>query len=136
MDNCCISLITEKRTLDLRHENPEVIKKWYNELVQSLKEMSKGKEDELMAAKISNYSSLEVKQAIFEIWSSEILQNWNKYWNSATAQPRPVSIVLNLSSLQLQRITKVGAAAAIAHGNPHIQRKIKSSIARELSTTF
>lgn len=84
MDNCCISIITDKRSLDLRHDNPEVIKKWYNELISSLKEISKGQEDEAMAAKIANYSALEVKQAIFEIWGNEILQNWNKYWNSAT----------------------------------------------------
>lgn len=34
-----------------------------------------------------------------------------------------------------KRITKVGAAVAIAHGQ-QAQKKIKTSIARELSTTF
>ncbi len=61
MDNCCISIITEKRSLDLRHDNADVIKKWYTELVSNLKEISKGREDEMMAAKIANYSALEVK---------------------------------------------------------------------------
>ena len=71
----CFSIIGTKRSLDLRHEDQKLAKKWYQAIkyfIKRFKSMS-----EVRKKKLKELSNR--KEIISDFWRTEILPNWEQY---------------------------------------------------------
>ena len=81
-DNYCLSIITPKRTLDLRFDDQKVIQIWYEKLraVITLNSESRlireNQQTNLNRAKLN-----QLRDLLEALWREEILMNWQNYWS-------------------------------------------------------
>lgn len=74
----CFSILSEKRTLDLRHEDSRIVKKWSQALKYLIKRViSKFEVKKKKLRELSNR-----KEIISDFWRTEILPNWTHYRDS------------------------------------------------------
>ncbi len=77
-DSFCFSISTDTRTLDLRKDDENICKKWFNALklltkkCRSMKELKQNKN-------FVNNNYKKRQEIIGDIWKTEIIPNWSIY---------------------------------------------------------
>jgi hypothetical protein len=74
----CFSILSEKRTLDLRHEDSKIVKKWSQAIKYLIKRVIS--KFEVKKKKLKELSNR--KEIISDFWRTEILPNWTHYRDS------------------------------------------------------
>jgi hypothetical protein len=75
-DQCCLSIVSTKRTLDLRKDDDVTCKQWYH-AIKYLILKTKSKKD--VKIKITQVDAENVNIIISEVWKNEIIPNWKVY---------------------------------------------------------
>jgi hypothetical protein len=82
MDSNCLAILAKRRTLDLVHNDLKIIQKWLHKINSIIFENEKRSSIPHNPLMKLDKSSPVVLEAINEIWRSEILMNWNRFWDS------------------------------------------------------
>lgn len=83
-DSTCFSLITKKRTLDLRAESIETHELW----VAYFREIANSNYNKQIRIEPSIGAEEDSKKKLDEIWQNEIFPYWDLHWDYASRQPR------------------------------------------------
>ncbi len=76
-DSFCFSISSDSRTLDLRKDDENICKKWFNALkflTKKYRSMKELKQNKNFLSDIKNR-----KEVIGDIWKTEIIPNWSVY---------------------------------------------------------
>ncbi len=77
-DNFCISIITSKRTLDLRYDDVKIVQIWFDKIKSLInaRDDSRLLRGETEGSEMPKSKKEELREIIDEIWRCEILVNW------------------------------------------------------------
>ena len=88
LDNCCLSIIGKNRTLDLMHQQDlQIAKLWEKKIRELIEKDSEHKiirspESPQLRQECDFYTRDQLAPCFEYIWKIEILNNWQKYWNT------------------------------------------------------
>lgn len=83
-DNLCFSLITKKRSLDLRAQDIQTHELW----VAYFREIANLNYNKHIRIEPSTSAEIDCKKKIDEIWQNEIFPYWDLHWDYASNQPK------------------------------------------------
>lgn len=72
-ENNCFSIVAHFRTLDLQHENIEIVKTWFRAMREFI---SKSQSNEKLKRKTLKSSSINI---VKDIWINSIIPNWSRF---------------------------------------------------------
>lgn len=101
-DNFCLSIMTKKRTLDLRVDDQKTIQVWYEKIKSIIASNSESKiKKENRLQEFNKVKRSALKEAIEEIWKNEILLNWQSYWDPIKKCLKPAKVILNFDEKEM-----------------------------------